>query len=295
MSKYLAPLLAVVLATGCAHSVNELARESSRAAVDESVNQLTQDDAKQQLAEAASDPRVEETVRNLTDQVAEGVLRALESERAQKQLQGITATATRAVTQQMLASLASPAMRAQMQDMAGSVTDAALTRLGSSLQRDFVPGLRDALARDLADGAASGLKNGQFNQALGATAQNVAYSAMLGVNDGLRTSWLGDTGDELRGVAHAGVPWLKLMFWGSVMAALCLVSIAAIVIARSRRARTEVRRLETATLLLATAMRERHGNEETDEIVSVVRDALQKSAEDQQRHGLLGMFGLKHR
>jgi hypothetical protein len=69
---------------------------------------------------------------------------------------------------------------------------------------------------------------------------------------------------------------------------------AAIVIARTRRARTEVRRLETATLLLATAMRERHDGEESDEIVSVVRDALQKSAEDNQRHGLLGILRMRH-
>jgi hypothetical protein len=294
MHRFLAPLLAGVLSTGCAHSVNELARETSRAAVDESVDQLTQEDSKQQIAAAAQDPRVEETVKNLTDQVTEGVLRALESERAQKQIANITGSAARAVTQQMLTSLGSPVVHEQLEQMTTNVTHAALAGFGSTLRDDFMPTFRDALARDLAEGTAQGLRNGQFNDAIGATAQNVAYKAVLGVNDGLRSSWLGDTGDQMRGVARAGVPWLWLALAGLTLFALSLLCIAAIVVTRTRRARLEVRRLESATLLLATAMRERHETKETDEIVSVVREALEKSAEEHQRHGLLGILRLRH-
>lgn len=294
MPKVLAPLLAAVLTTGCAHSVNELARETSRAAVDESVNQLTQEDSKKQIASAMTDPRIEESVKSIVDQVTEGVLTALASKRAQDEITGVTSAATRAATQQLVASLSSPATRELVQTMVGDVTRAALTDLGGTLRQDFVPGVRDALARELAEGGAAGLRNASFNDALGATAQSVAYKAVLGVNDGLRSSWTGETGDDLRGIARSGVPWLKLAFWGLMALALCLLSCAAIVIARARRAGTEVRRLETATLLLATAMRERHDTKETDEIVTVVRDALEKSAEDHRRHGLLGILRLRH-
>lgn len=293
MRRCLAPLLAVVLSTGCAHSVDELARQTSRAAVDESVNKLTEEDSKQQIANAVTDPRVAESVQHLTDQVTEGVLRALESERAQRQLAKATSVATRAAAQELVATLGAPAVGGRVEALTDEVASAALANLGSKLQQDFLPSLRAALARELAEGGAAGLRNAQLNDALGTTAQNVAYKAVLGVNDGLRTSWYG--GDALRGVASMGARWLQLALWALALLALSLLSCAAIAIARTRRARTEVTRLETATLLLATAMRERHGSEETDEIVTVVRDALEKSAQDHQRHGLLGALRLHHR
>src|SRR5687768_5098079 len=71
------PLLTAVLLFGCAHSVKEVARESSRAAVDESVDELTDEDSKQQMANAVADPRFEQAIKNITDQVTEGVLKSL--------------------------------------------------------------------------------------------------------------------------------------------------------------------------------------------------------------------------
>jgi len=53
------PILILTLLCGCAHSVKEIARASSRDAVDESVDELTAEDSKQQIAEALKDPRVE--------------------------------------------------------------------------------------------------------------------------------------------------------------------------------------------------------------------------------------------
>jgi len=44
--------------------------------------------------------------------------------------------------------------------------------------------------------------------------------------------------------------------------------------ARARRTRAEVNRLERATLLLATAMREQKPHADTDVVVAAVQDAL---------------------
>jgi hypothetical protein len=60
--------------------------------------------------------------------------------------------------------------------------------------------------------------------------------------------------------------------------------------ARALRTRSEVKRLETATLLLATALRERHDTNEASEIVTIVKDALEKSASEHRHHGLRGLF-----
>lgn len=287
-------MVLVLLASGCAHSVKEIARESSRAVVDESVDQLTEEESRQQIADAVQDPRMEQAIRTITDQVTEGVLKAMESERTQQNLAKLTALATRTASKQLLDTLGSPEMASRLQQLTGTLTEQAMVNLADTLRDKIVPTLRDSLARDLSQVAAISLNDGQLHSALGSTMQNVAYNAVLGANDGLRSTWLGDTGDSVRGVARAGIPWLRLAFWSLLALALCLLSAAVIAVTRARRARSEVMRLEAATLLLATAMREKHAGQDSDEIVSVVRDALEKSAQDHQRHGLLGILRLRH-
>lgn len=272
--------------------MKEIARESSRAAVDESVDELTDEDSKQQLAEAAADPRVEQAVTNVTDQVTEGVLKSLSSPEMREQIQALTGIAAKQISRQMLAALGSPEARAQVEQLTSAMAEGALHNLGDSLRDGFVPGVREALQRDLAEGAAGGL-TGPLHAALGATAQNVAYNAVLGAEHGLRTSWLGDTGTEVRAMADVGMPLLRLGVWALALLTLVMLCAVVIVLSRAHRARSEVMRLEATTLLLATAMRERHPSGENDELVSVVRDAMEKSAESRQRHGLLGMLRLR--
>lgn len=282
----LSALFALSLAcVGCAHTIKDIAREGSRAAVDESVDKLTEESSKEQIADALADPRVAQAVTRITDQITEGVLKSLESDRTQQQIGVLTRTATRAVAQQMLTTLGSEEMRGHMTKMTSSVSQAVLADLGSALHDDFVPGLRDALATDIADGAAASLTNRKLQQAVGMSAQGVAYSAVLGASDGLRASWLGETGDRVRESSLSAVPWLKFGGACLLLLALGLISLVALAITRTRRTRSEVRRLEAATLLLATAMREHRDSTETDGLLSVVSQALENSAPGHQGPG----------
>lgn len=290
MRRRAALLVGVLACAGCAHTVKEIAREGSRAAVDESVDKLTEEGSKEQIADALADPRVAQAISRITDQITEGVLKSLESERTQQQVSLLTRTATRAVTQQMMSTLGSDAMRTHVAELTSSVSQAVLADVGKTLHNDFVPGLRDAIATDLADGAAVSLTNAKFSQALGTTAQGVAYSAVLGASDGLRVSWLGETGDRLREGSSVAIPWLKFAGACLLLLALCVLSLVAFAITRTRRTRSEVRRLEAATLLLATAMREHRGASETDGILSVVSQALENSAAGHQS----GWFARHH-
>lgn len=288
-------LAAFIGLSGCAHSVKDIARASSRAAVDESVDELTAEDSKAQMAEAVEDPRFERALAAITDHITEGVLRSLESDRAHRQIEEIASIMTKSVSKQMMETLGSPDTRKNVELLTAAMTQSFVRNLGQTLRDDFVPGMGSALQSDLSRGAAAGLQ-GPLQNALGVTAQNVAYNAVLGANHGLRSTWLGETGalGGMRDLAREGAPLLQLAFWALALLALTVVSAAAIVISRTRRARTEVQRLESATLLLATAMRERHATDETDEIVTVVRDALEKSAQDHKRHGLLGALRMRH-
>jgi hypothetical protein len=285
--------LAVLSLSACAHSIKEIAKQSSSAAVDQSVSQLTSDDTKNEALDAARDPRVEAALASMTDHVTEGILKSLESERAHKQVAALMATATRAAAQQLVATLGAEHTREQLSLLTGSMTQTALDNVGQALQSRFVPALHEALAQSASDGSPDFER--PLPAVVGATARNAAFNAVLGANEGLRSSWLGDRGGlaQVQRLRESSVPWLALAFGALASLALIMASTAAIVIARARRARSEVMRLESATLLLATAMREREATGETDEIVSVVRDALQKSAHDHQRHGLLGALRLR--
>lgn len=279
---------------GCAHSIKDIARETSSAAVEESVSELTDEQTQRQATEAAHDPQVEAALKAMTDHVTEGILRSLESERARAQVAELTATATRAATQEIVRTLGSPSTRAELERMTGGMVQVVLADVGRALRTEFFPALRHGLQDDLSAGTAQGLR-GPLHDALGATAQNVAYHAVLGANHGLRSSWIGEEGalGDLQRASERGLPWLWIALGTLALLALIAVAAAVIVVARAHRARVEVQRLESATLLLATAMRERHASEETDEIVTVVRDALEKSAQDHQRHGLLGALRLR--
>jgi hypothetical protein len=54
-----------------------------------------------------------------------------------------------------------------------------------------------------------------------------------------------------------------------------------------------VERLESATLLLATAMRERQQTEQSDEIVAIVQQALEGRAEKSGKHRIMGALGMR--
>jgi hypothetical protein len=286
-------IASTLLLTACAHSVKEIARESSSAAVDESVSQLTDEDAKKQALEAAQDPRVEAALREMTDHVTEGILKSLESERAREQVAVLTTTATRAAVQQLVASLSAPQTRAQLELLTTNMTQSVLENLGQALNNRFVPSLQQALAPAAPNAPAD--QQGPLHAALGNAAQNFGYHVVLGANAGLRSSWRDQTGalGQLQQASERGTPWLSLLLGALALTALIVVGAAVVVVARTRRARLEVLRLESATLLLATAMRERHASQDTDELVTVVRDALEKSAQEHRHHGLLAALRLR--
>lgn len=291
MRTFVLSLSALLCFSGCAQSVKDIARASSRAAVDESVDELTAEDSKAQMAEAVEDPRFERALAAITDHITEGVLRSLESDRAHQQIEEIASIMTKSVSRQMMETLGSADTRKNVELLTAAMTQSFVRNIGHSLHDEDMPGMTSAWQDDLTTGT-----KGPLQDALGATAQNVAYNAVLGANQGIRASWLGDSGafGDVRDIARDSMPWVHLAFWTLALLALTVVSAAAIVIARARRAHTEVQRLESATLLLATAMREKHATDETDEIVTVVRDALEKSAQHHKRHGLLGALRMRH-
>jgi len=272
------------LSVGCTPST--IARSASRAAVDEGSEELTKQDTQQSLQQAAADPQIQAATRDMTQQIADGVLKALESDQAHHQISLITRGMTQAAVQQMVAALGDDKTREHLAELTRGITDAALSQAAHSLQTDLRPALRTMLQEDLASGIAGALRSEELQPQLGATAQTVAYNLALGANQGLGKAWVDDDGiaRELRFVPGVGRSWVGMALAALALLAVMFVSVAVMLVARSRRARAEVARLESATLLLATAMRERQQTGESDEIVALVQHALDGHAEKTGKH-----------
>jgi hypothetical protein len=268
-------VVGLLLVGACGASVNSMARHASRAAIDEGAEEIGREDTQETLKEAAKDPDIQAATRAMTDQIAAGVLQALASDSAHAQLATTTKTITQSAVQQLVASLGSAQTRAQLVGLTNAVTEAAMQQVARSLQTDLRPAVRDMSREDLGQGMAAALHT-QLQPALGATAQNVAYNAVLGVNDGLGRAWTGSDGlsaDLREREWHLpSILWVALA--AMALVTLMLIAGAVMMVARARRARAEVARLEHATLLLATAMRNGQASPQNDELLGLVQHAL---------------------
>lgn len=282
--------LSVLTCAACGHSMRSAAREASGAAVDRSVERVTEKDTQQDLAEAARDPDVERAATRLSSRIAEGILQGFSSEQAQARLASVSDAMVAAAMRQMVSTLGSDRTQIELANVVGSVADSTLAQLTESLRAELGPALRAAIREDVARGIEEALKGEGLQTALGDTSRNLAYHAVVGANQGVDAIWTGRDGAlaDVRGVVGLGRTWLWLMFAALGLLTLVLLSAAVIAVARTRRARAEVARLESATLLLATAMRERHASQETDNIVAIVQQSLEKSAQQHPHGGLWG-------
>jgi hypothetical protein len=282
-------LFVVALALGaCGPSINAAARDASKAAIDQGAQEITRQDTQQNLLAAAKDPDIAAATEAMTDRIAEGILKALESDRAHAQLASLTKVITDTAARQLVAALGSKATSEQLVGLTNAVTEAALKQVAESLQTEFRPAVQAMMSEDVGQGLATALQS-RLQPAFGQTAQTVAYNAVLGANNGLGRAWSSSNGivrdARVLGAGGLGLLWIPLVLLG--MLTLMLIAGAVMMVARARRTRSEVTRLESATLLLATAMRERQATAQTDEIVAIVQHALEGRAERTGRHRIL--------
>lgn len=271
---------------GCA-PVKQAAGEASQAAVHEGAEELTQEDTQQELMKSASDEDVQKAAQLMTKQIAEGVLDSLSSERAHEQIGALTQEIARNAALQLTQALTGPQVRQRVLGLTQEMTGAALQQVTASLQSDLRPALTEMLAGDLAQALDTAVRQ-QLQPAVGTTAHTMAYQAVLGANDGLGEVLAHPSGGILSARGFWSTDW---MWWAVIvlgLIALTVVAAAVWMLARASRTRAEVSRLESATLLLATAMRERQQTtEQRDEMLALVQQALHGPAERRRKYRLL--------
>jgi hypothetical protein len=257
-------------AAGCAPTIKDAARNASQAAVEESVDQLTQERAPPTSAD--KNPTAGQA---LTESAMQGMLKTLRTPEAQADLALVMHTLLGTAMQELRQNMRSPETRAALRQLAAEGADAMLAQTTQHIQGD--------LGKSAAHGIAEAFKT-ELQPAFAETSRTVFENAVVGVNHGLDDVWssggaLGDVQD----VSHTLMTglWIGLAILGLI--ALIVMGLAALAMARARTARAEVARLEDATLLLATAMREQHDTEQTQEILAIVQAALQRDRHEATR------------
>ena len=276
---------------GCAPTVKSAARQASRAAVDQSTEELSQGETKEQLKQTAEDPRVAEATAKMGEQIADGIVRSLASPETRDKLEAASVVAADAASRQLIRNLGSSESRAAFASLASAASDEFLTGLGEHVRNDYQPLLRELLKEDVVRGVAEGLTAPAVQASVTQTAHAAGLGAVSGVDEGLSAVFRGDTAGSLHAFGEKGTTWLMLLTVLAGLLALALLSGAIIVIAQGRRARMEVARLESAALLLASAVQRGTGEGDTREIVSAVRESLEHGA----RQKLFDFRGLRAR
>jgi hypothetical protein len=290
MNRCKVALVLGLMLVGC--SPSNLSRQVTRGAIDGTSEQLTRPDTQQDLQEASRDPEVREATENLTAAVADGVIQALESDRAQQRMSEITRAVTQAAVQQMIAALSGDRTRAQIELIARGATDAALKQASENMREDVGPAIRALLEGDVTKGFADALNSDPIQDAIARESQTFAHNAVLGWNSGAKKAWempegaLQSVPGVYRTIAIAGGV-------GLVLVTLIALSVAVMFVARARQTGNEVARLESATLLLATMMREKQETQQTDEILAVVQHALEGRAERTGKHRILDALRMR--
>jgi len=281
-------LLAAFILGGsaCAPTVKSAARQASKAAVEQSVDELNQGETKSDLKQAAQDPQIAEATAKMSEQIADGIVRSLASPETSAKLGSASAAVADVATRQVIHNLGTRESKAIFASLAAETSDQVLAGVGSQLQK-VQPAVQGMIKEDIAQGVAAGLASPEFQRSLTQTAQSAGLGAVQGVEQGLTASWQGREGNamsDLRSLSQRGATWLTLLVILAGLTALALLLGALIVLAQGRRARTEVARLESAALLLAAATQRSAGDQDTREIVAAVRESLEHSTRAKLAH-----------
>lgn len=216
------------------------------------------------------------------------MLEALQTEAAQQRVSRIAASATRAAVRESLQQLTKQTTEKQLAALTHRLASSATRGIADSLPATLGPAMTHVVQAQLMPGVTRALGTERMQRRLAEVTRSAAHDAVLGTAAGLHDAWYG---------YGSQTPDLRLWLWLplALLGLLCVlaVAMAVIVTARARRARAEVARLEDATLLLATVLRERRQTAEADEIATIVQQALESSAQARRGQSILGALRLR--
>jgi hypothetical protein len=184
------------LVSGCGMPViKEATKQATAGAMEQGLGAFEEARMRQRVADIVASPEMQKAMRDIAAGFTNGVTGSLTDEETVKRVTLLTSviatTAARAAVDGALAELTSSSNEKRMEEMAVSTatagTRAAMQEMNAQVvaaMETFGPGLRTALSEDVASGMRDVLTRPELQQALAATAFELARQVVLGTNQG---------------------------------------------------------------------------------------------------------------
>jgi hypothetical protein len=184
------------LSCGCGMPViKEATKQATAGAMEQGLSAFEEERIRRRVADIVASPEMQQAMRDMAAGFTSGVTGSLTNEETVKRItvltNAIAVTAARAAVDSALAELTSPSNEKRLEEMVVSVatagTRAAMEEMNAQVATEmgtFGPALRTAVSDDIALGARDVLARPELQQALSATAFEMARQVVLGTNQG---------------------------------------------------------------------------------------------------------------
>jgi hypothetical protein len=184
------------LVAGCGMPVvKEATKQATAGAMEQGLGAFEEERIRLRVADIVASPEMQKAMRDIAAGFTNGVTGSLTDEETVRRISlltnAIATTAARAAVDSALAELTSPGNEKRLEEMAVSTatagTRAAMQEMNAQVaaaMETFGPGLRTALSEDVASGVRDVLTRPELQQALSATAFELARQVVLGTNQG---------------------------------------------------------------------------------------------------------------
>jgi hypothetical protein len=255
--------MAVTLVIATAGCIRYGAGEAAEGALGSVLDEMAEEERREQLAEVAASPEMQEAVEDLTRAVARAAVAGMAEE--------LDAVLTEDLDEQA---------RARMEPLVGGLTEAMLVAFADNMRAEVGPAMRQVLARDVGAGMAEAL-DGPLGHALARTARNVGRELTVGTGEGVATLADADAPPSVPALAALTQGGMSLLHVGAAILALLVLLLASLLgylIVRTRHARAEAHAREESLLVLLTAIKGAQGQPWAPEL----RALLGRELRDQQ-------------
>lgn len=289
---------------GCV-SAEGVTRRAVPAALDSSVNYLSDPDAQKKIQRLLEDPQIKEASRELTAALVEGALDGATNEERQAKLRGITTQfidsvaqaaarnlredispamnqAAASAVQRVLSTALSPHSREQAAAMVDAVTRSAVTAMTDSAARGLRDDLGPALAKAIRADIVPAMRDASTDllPVVYLLSHEMSRGIVIGAAEGLREleveqklgKYEGGFWNRLDMVMHKGINFAQILAWALGFLVLLFGVLFARAILLRRRIEAERARSERMLLGLMQGLQQGSDKPEVEHLLATLRE-----------------------
>lgn len=231
-------ILGALAATGCASTVEKVARQTTPAIIEEGVNKVADPQTQRKVVESIDEELVEKAARRITAGVVDGTLDAFADGERNARVSKIADKFVLPLSIQTIEPQAiTSAIHAAMETALGPDGQVKMERFSAALSKSLIAGLAEGAGDQIGPGVGD-----RINESLGKSAREIAKQATLGFQDAISESEAKRKKGEADAsvlsfagkAAEAGISGITILAGIAVLTAVALGVALLVVVRRAR-------------------------------------------------------------